>query len=319
MDKYPRYYVNIRYGLITNVTDFDGEYNIVMNTSNNKVDQTLINLPGLSIDKDDGELYYVKVMLMHDGDTLDSKGYRTIAGFFVEKNKNGTTRLTKWKEEKKVWNVYYKTSNLPNPRTIQPRQYTAYVDYPNAYDYDYDYNYNFGYAIFKGWYYDTEFKNRALKEDGLKEWQKVGNNDINFCAKLSGFANSNYVAQISNTSATATGVLSKTYITYSDVENIKIIKGLSGSDDWKVSEDGKKLYHPKYGTTDEYGYWGGYIELIEDEGGIAVTYNFEGEGKFTDAITGVGCVLSGTYKNEDGTDITLYTRVIWNGYVPVVK
>lgn len=309
MDKYPRYYVNIRYGLITNVTNFDGEYNIVMNTSNNMVDQTLTNLPGLSIDKDDGELYYVKVMLMHDGDTLDSKGYRTIAGFFVEKNKNGTTRLTKWKEEKMVSNIYYA---FDERLQITARLYTKYMNFSNSYPegYKFELGEDTPYAIFKGWYYDTEFKNKAVEGERLYK-------DVTIYPKLVGFLNPNYVAQITNTSATATGVLSKTYITYSDVENIKIIKG--PSEDWKVSEDGKKLYHPKYGTTDEYGYWGGYIELIEDEGGIAVTYNFEGEGKFTDAIIGVGCVLSGTYKNDDGTDITLYTKVIWNGYVPVVK
>ncbi len=315
MDKYKECYINIRYRSPLSLDNgFSGDFSIEEKTNNNKIDQKYESLPLIGKDKsevsEDENLYYVKVTLMHDGDTINSTGHRTIAGFYVEKNKDGRKRLTKWKEEKMVSHIYYDASkSAPGSIAFTPKLYAEYLAFPSYYKYNEHAKYNeTAFAIFKGWYYDKEFKNIATEGEKLT-------NDVTLYTKWVGFLSPFYQFQFpSDNPRNATGILGKMYINVRELRNIKI-----ASSTWNVSEDGKKAYHPKYGTTDENGIWGAYIALVEDSGGVAVTYNFDGEGNFSDSEAGLNCTLSGTYKNEDGTDITLYAPVYWSGFVPVVK
>lgn len=307
---------------------WDGEYNSPI-TKQSELDDVRkngtfslgSNMGGIALQTDEVRLYGVEVFIADKSfNSSDMSNTKPIGVFNMKATEKSNRQYIKW-SGKRIYRVKY----------FSPKGEIDSVLY-NVY----------GYAILAeltytttmsptlgtlsqniiGWYYDKDYTQEVKFGEALTS-------DVNMYAKIIGIEANGSLLPVSSTvesavrvpwqvtasSATATGVISKLDVIGYNLKDFKIESG-----SWTVSEDGKKAYHPNYGTTNSDGeYYGGYVELLENSNGFTFTYNFDEEGTFCDASTGNVWGISGKYTEDDGTEKTYYFYIAVSNYLPSVK
>ena len=275
------------------------------------------NMGGIKkLNTDEVRIYGVYVFIADKGfDSDDMSNTKPIGVFNMKATEKSNRQYIKW-SGKRIYRVKY----FSPKGEIDSVYYNVY-GYAILAELTYFENGNIWKNVM-GWYYDKDYTQEVKFGEALTS-------DVNMYAKIIGveangslFSASSTGAvavpfQVTASSATATGVISKLDVIGYNLKDFKIE---SGSREWTVSEDGKKSYHPNYGTTNSDGeYYGGYVELLENSNGFTFTYNFDEEGTFCDSSTGNIWLISGKYTEDDGTEKTYYIRIAVFSFLPSVK
>lgn len=306
--------------------DWDNSYNIPIadqstldDVRKNGVFSLGSNMGGIKgLDTDEAMLCGVYVFIADKSIDLslsDMSNTKPIGVFNMKITEKSNRQYIKW-SGKRIYRVKYFSPN----GEIDSGLYNVY-GYAILAELTYPENGNIWQNVM-GWYYDKDYTQEvkfgeALTSD-VNMYAKIIGVEANgrlFLASSTGESAVGVPWQVTASSATATGVISKLEVIGYNLKDFKI-----EASSWTVSEDGKKAYHPNYGTTNSDGeYYGGYVELLENSNGFTFTYNFDEEGTFCDASTGNTWAISGKYTEDDGTEKTYYFYIAVSNYLPSVK
>lgn len=275
------------------------------------------NMGGIkALNTDEVRIYGVEVFIADKSfNSSDMSNTKPIGVFNMKATEKSNRQYIKW-SGKRIYRVKYFS-----PKGEITSDLYEYYGYAILAELTYPENGNIWQNVM-GWYYDKDYTQEvkfgeALTSD-VNMYAKIIGVEANgrlFLASSTGESAVGVPWQVTASSATATGVISKLEVIGYNLKDFKI-----EASSWTVSEDGKKAYHPNYGTTNSDGeYYGGYVELLENSNGFTFTYNFDEEGKFCDASTGNGWLISGKYTEDDGTEKTYYFYIAVSNYLPSVK
>ncbi len=275
------------------------------------------NMGGIkALNTDEVRIYGVEVFIADKSfNSSDMSNTKPIGVFNMKATEKSNRKYIKW-SGKRIYRVKYFS-----PKGEITSDLYEYYGYAILAELTYPENGNIWQNVM-GWYYDKDYTQEvkfgeALTSD-VNMYAKIIGVEANgrlFLASSTGESAVGVPWQVTASSATATGVISKLEVIGYNLKDFKI-----EASSWTVSEDGKKAYHPNYGTTNSDGeYYGGYVELLENSNGFTFTYNFDEEGKFCDASTGNGWLISGKYTEDDGTEKTYYFYIAVSNYLPSVK